>query len=78
MKKTDKVAELFPAINKIMGWASNTELKLYEEIKPTMIEPMKPKQSFHQAEIQDGDIVCFQKALSDKEYVVLGLLYKHC
>ena len=32
-----------------------------------MIEPMKPKQTLHQAEIQDGDVICFQKQLSDKE-----------
>lgn len=27
-----------------------------------MIEPMKGKQSLKAAELQDGDIVCFQKA----------------
>jgi len=32
-----------------------------------MIEPMKPKMTLQQAEIQDGDIVCFQKVLSDSE-----------
>jgi ubiquitin carboxyl-terminal hydrolase 7 len=34
-----------------------------------MIEPMKPKMTLQQAEIQDGDIVCFQKSLADSEYV---------
>ena len=34
-----------------------------------MIEPMKPKVTLQQAEIQDGDIVCFQRSLSEKEYV---------
>lgn len=33
-----------------------------------MIEIMKPKNSFHQAEIQDGDIICFQKTLEDAEH----------
>ena len=42
-------------------------LALYEEIKHSMIEPMKPKSTLAQAEIQDGDIVCFQKAISEKE-----------
>lgn len=36
-----------------------------------MIEPMKPKQTFQQAEIQDGDIICFQKVYNEKEYVKL-------
>lgn len=38
-----------------------------------MIEPMKPKMTLQQAEIQDGDIVCFQKGLSDSELVPLLL-----
>lgn len=33
-----------------------------------MIEPMKSKQTFHQSEIQDGDIICFQRQVSDSEY----------
>lgn len=32
-----------------------------------MIEPMKAKSTLQQAEIQDGDIVCFQRTLSEKE-----------
>lgn len=42
-------------------------ISLYEEIKHSMIEPMKPKATLQQAEIQDGDIICFQRALSDAE-----------
>lgn len=34
-----------------------------------MIEQMKPKLSFSQSEIQDGDVICFQVDLPDKEYV---------
>ncbi|KAI4256997.1 MAG: hypothetical protein LQ352_001825, partial [Teloschistes flavicans] len=47
--------------------ASSPGLHLYEEIKHSMIEPMKAKYTLQQAEIQDGDIVCFQRALSEKE-----------
>lgn len=38
-----------------------------QEIKPGMIELMKPKSSFAQSEIQDGDIICFQVELPEKE-----------
>lgn len=31
-----------------------------------MIEPLKPKQSLKVAELQDGDIVCFQR-VSDQQ-----------
>jgi hypothetical protein len=42
-----------------------------QEIKPGMIELMKPKFTFVQSEIQDGDVICFQVDLSDTEYVIL-------
>lgn len=38
---------------------------------------MKPKQSLLQSEVQDGDIVCFQKVLSKEEYVsTISMLYE--
>ncbi|KAI9622935.1 hypothetical protein H4Q26_014875 [Puccinia striiformis f. sp. tritici PST-130] len=36
-----------------------------------MIDPMKPKATFMQSEIQAGDIICFQIELSDKELAEL-------
>lgn len=41
-----------------------------------MIELMKPKQSFAQSEIQDGDIICFQVDLPEKESVVCYDIYE--
>lgn len=32
-----------------------------------MIEPLKPKFSLKMAELQDGDIICFQKISERKE-----------
>ena len=40
-----------------------------------MIELMKPKATFVQSEIQDGDIICFQVEMNEKEYVSSLLLY---
>ena len=67
--KHAKVSEMLPTIAEMMGWPqfSMPTLALYEEIKHSMIEPMKPKQTFSQAEIQDGDVICFQKDLSEGE-----------
>ena len=82
VKKQSKVADMVPMILQLMGWSHGTSvlangmtngatspptLALYEEIKHSMIEPMKPKATLQQAEIQDGDIICFQKALLEKE-----------
>ena len=40
-----------------------------------MIEEMRLKSTFQQLEIQDGDIICFQKALTEKEYVLTLYIY---
>lgn len=37
-----------------------------QEIKPTMIEALKAKQSLKAAELQDGDIICFQRTAERK------------
>ncbi|RMD43270.1 hypothetical protein DV735_g1801, partial [Chaetothyriales sp. CBS 134920] len=70
VRKYDKVQEIGPQINKIMGWDSNTQLLLFEEIKMSMIEAMKPKQTFQQSEIQDGDIITFQQNITDLDPAV--------
>jgi ubiquitin carboxyl-terminal hydrolase 7 len=67
VKKTDKVSEIAPQICNLMHWDANTPLLLFEEIKFSMIETMKPKQTFQQSEIQDGDIICFQRHFADGE-----------
>jgi ubiquitin carboxyl-terminal hydrolase 7 len=42
-------------------------LTLAQEIKHNMVDPMKPKLTFQQSEIQDGDIICFQRVLKESE-----------
>ncbi|KAK9471279.1 uncharacterized protein V1510DRAFT_420556 [Dipodascopsis tothii] len=70
--KTDKVWNLSHTINAMMGWPEGTPIKLYEEIKPAMIEAIKPKQTYKDAEIQDGDIICFQKQYSEQELAAVA------
>jgi ubiquitin carboxyl-terminal hydrolase 7 len=67
-----KVADIATDIQQLMGWDSETTFSLYEEIKHTLIEPLKPRQTFQQSEIQDGDIICIQKtqALQDSKPVI--------
>ncbi|KAF9649103.1 hypothetical protein BDM02DRAFT_3167185 [Thelephora ganbajun] len=65
--RAGKVNGLIPIINERMMWTPGTPLKLYEEIKPGMIELMNPEHTFYQSEAQDGDIICFQLETSDME-----------
>lgn len=65
VRKHGKVGDITSQILNIMGWDADTSLVLFEEIRHSMIDVMKPKQTFQQSEIQDGDIICFQKATTD-------------
>lgn len=70
INKEKKVEELVPLICKRMGWGDKApgddKIMLWEEIKPTMIESLRAKQTLKAAELQDGDIVCFQRVLEKK------------
>ncbi len=68
----DLVGDLYPFINKLMGWPKETVLKLFEEIQPLNISEMKPDLTFSQAEIQNGDIICFEKQYSKEELAPLN------
>lgn len=65
-----RVADLVAMINAHQGYPVGTALRVYEEIKPGMIELMKQKATFLQSEIQDGDIVCYQTELSEQSVAV--------
>jgi len=67
VNKNSKISELLVNIQEKMGWPSSTPIKLFEEIKAGMIEVMKMKQTFLQNEIQDGDIICYQVEMTEKE-----------
>jgi ubiquitin carboxyl-terminal hydrolase 7 len=78
-----QVGDLSKMIHQNMGWPwssddsnndnhskdpiKNRTLKYFEEIKPGRIEPMKPVSTFAQNDMKDGDIICFQEWISDKE-----------
>ena len=67
VRKAHRVAELAPTILQLMNWPTGTDFILFEEIKHTMIEHMKPKQTFQQSEIQDGDVITFQRSVKESE-----------
>jgi ubiquitin carboxyl-terminal hydrolase 7 len=67
VRKSQKVSELAPIILSKMDWPAGTDFTLFEEIKHNMIDVMKPKQTFQQSEIQDGDIITFQRSVKESE-----------
>lgn len=64
-----QVRDIYSLLNKLAGLPDNTPLLLFEEVKwePTvMVEQLQPLLSLGaQAELENGDIICFQKAVPD-------------
>jgi hypothetical protein len=71
VNRHDKTGKLSPIVSDMMGWHSDEPIQVafYEEIKPGMIEPLKPNATFIASEIQDGDILCFTRVQSQKRYI---------
>ncbi|KAF0434881.1 cysteine proteinase [Gigaspora margarita] len=67
VQELDKVCDIIPILCEKKNFPQHTPLKLHEEIKPDMIVDMNPEFTFQQSEIQHGDIICFQKALTEEE-----------
>ncbi|KAF0549637.1 putative ubiquitin-specific processing protease 21 [Gigaspora margarita] len=67
VQRFDQVSKIIPILCEKKEFPPNTPLKIYEEIKPDMIEEMNLIITFQQSEIQNGDIICFQKALTEDE-----------
>lgn len=74
---SDKVQDLSTSILNLMNWPAGTNFKMFEEIKMNMIEPMKPKLTLQASEIQEGDIICIQKSLGEKEVAALQAANKY-
>ncbi|RWR85437.1 ubiquitin carboxyl-terminal hydrolase 12 isoform X1 [Cinnamomum micranthum f. kanehirae] len=67
VKGGGKPSEILTKLNEMAGFSPNEEIELYEEIKfePTvMCEHIDKKLTFRASQLEDGDIICFQKLLS--------------
>lgn len=64
MPVSSKPADLIPLLNERAGFPTDTELTLYEEIRPNMIEKIsninEPLEKVLD-ELMDGDIIVFEK-----------------
>lgn len=69
--KNTKLQELFPVMCKLAGFEEEVDLDCFEEIKfePTvMCERIDKRHALSpQAQLEDGDIICFQKVLTAEE-----------
>ncbi|KAI3924449.1 hypothetical protein MKW98_032650 [Papaver atlanticum] len=67
VKGSGKPLEILKKHNEMAGFSPDEEIELYEEIKfePTvMCEHIDKKLTFRASQLEDGDIICFQKPAS--------------
>ncbi|XP_027344833.1 ubiquitin carboxyl-terminal hydrolase 12-like isoform X3 [Abrus precatorius] len=67
VKCTGKPLEILTKLNEMAGYDPEEDIALYEEIKfepNVMCEPIDKKVTFRTSQLEDGDIICFQKASS--------------
>ena len=62
-----KLADLVPTLLRMKDLPPETQIKFYEEVRPVLINPIKPSETIKTAELGDGDIICFQKELTPME-----------
>ncbi|KAG2334816.1 hypothetical protein Bca52824_005996 [Brassica carinata] len=70
VKSSSKPMDITGKLNEMAGFAPDEDLELFEEIKfepGVMCEHLDKKTSFRLCQIEDGDIICFQKHLVKKE-----------
>lgn len=61
VEASDLVGSVVPFTTGAMGWPADTPVAFFEEIKPRMIDIVKQDKTFDEAEIQNGDIITFQR-----------------
>jgi len=67
VSQSDRPVELIVKINERHQRASNHPIKLYEEVRPTMVEKIKLKESFHKLELGTGDIIVYTEDIPPEE-----------
>ncbi|KAL9242538.1 hypothetical protein vseg_016528 [Gypsophila vaccaria] len=66
VKGAGKPADILTKLNEFAGYAPEEDIEVYEEIKfepCVMCEQLDKRATFRQCQLEDGDIICFQKTL---------------
>jgi ubiquitin carboxyl-terminal hydrolase 7 len=70
VKGGGKPVDILEKLNEMAGFAPNEEIQLFEEIKfepNVMCEPVDKKFTFKASQLEDGDIICYQKGYTREE-----------
>ncbi|KAK7391559.1 hypothetical protein VNO78_19975 [Psophocarpus tetragonolobus] len=64
VKSSARPLDIVSRLNQMAGFAIDEEIELFEEIKfepHLMCEPVDRNITFHDSQLEDGDIICYQK-----------------
>jgi len=70
VKAVGKPTEILRSLNEMAGFSPNEEIELFEEIKfepNVMCEHVDKRLTFRGSQLEDGDIICYQKVLLREE-----------
>lgn len=70
VKALGKPIEIITKLNAMAHFPPDEEIDLYEEIKfepNVMCEPIEKRITFRSSQLEDGDIICFQRSLATSE-----------
>jgi ubiquitin carboxyl-terminal hydrolase 7 len=70
VKANGKPMDILERLNEMAGFGPHEEIQLYEEIKfepNVMCEHIDKKSTFRASQLEDGDIICYQKTLTREE-----------
>jgi ubiquitin carboxyl-terminal hydrolase 7 len=68
LKHRSKLGDVVPWLKSLVDLPQDVTLDIYEEVRPSMVEPVYENSTFKQAELQHGDILVFQKTPTQEEY----------
>ncbi|KAI9598113.1 cysteine proteinase, partial [Syncephalis fuscata] len=69
-----KIETVIPVLRDMKGIPPATSISLFEEVKPGMVDGLNGDKTFRDAELQSGDIICFQADLTPNERKVMDIL----
>ena len=81
VRRNDKIETIVEPVKQLLGFSNDVELEAFEELCPTMIEPIDLDATFDKQELNSGDIITFQVSnvrdiAGDKQFTSAKAYYK--
>eukprot|EP00762_Andalucia_godoyi_P005775 ANDGO_06901.mRNA.1 Ubiquitin carboxyl-terminal hydrolase 12 len=77
VKASSLVGSLRSKVREFMNWPEDTEVLLFEEMRIDRIEELTDSKTIVEAELQSGDIIVFQKAVTESEEYLIPTADKY-